>query len=516
MRPDRRQFLGGVIAASAGSLLAACDHAGTTRPAAARKRYGGNLIVGLTGGSSADTLDPHQSVTYLDGARALALYEPLAQLDPSGAGIDYVLAQEIAPRDPRGTGWVIRLRQGIEFHDGRPLGAADVVYTLNRIIRNRYSASGVLGPVDVAGIKAVDPLTVLVPMTQPFATLAVQLSSIFSAQIVPAGFSSSSKPNGTGPFRHKSFTPGQRSVFTRNPHYWQHGLPYVDTLTIIDFPDTISLSDALRTGQVHAAGTLDPPQVPVLSTSGGINVVVSQAGTIIPFTMRVDQPPFTDVRVRQAMRLLVNRPQMIDSALDSFGAAGSDVFSPYDPDFDRSLVREQDIPQARFLLKQAGMEGLRVELVTSAIATGTIAMATVLAEQAKAAGITVTIKTVQPGTFFGPEYLQWPFAQDFFFYSPYVAQAAQCMLKSSPWNETHNYDPQYASLYNQANATNDEGLRRELVHQMQQYDFTRGGYIIPAFVATLDAYSTQVVGYGQSRLGKPLNDYGFAGLAFST
>ena len=55
--------------------------------------------------------------------------------------------------------------------------------------------------------------------------------------------------------------------------------------------------------------------------------------------MRVDQPPFNDVRVRQAMRLLVNRPQMIDSALDSYGTAASDVFSPYDPDFDHSLVR---------------------------------------------------------------------------------------------------------------------------------------------------------------------------------
>jgi peptide/nickel transport system substrate-binding protein len=146
-------------------------------------------------------------------------------------------------------------------------------------------------------------------MTRPFATLPEQLAGILTAQIVPAGFTAKSKPNGTGPFRYQSSTPGQRSVFTRNPRYRQHPLPYAGTLTIIDFPDTTSLTDALRTGQVHAAGTLNPQQVPELAVVGGVKVVVSQAGTIVPFTMRLYQAPFSDVRVRQAMRLLADRPR---------------------------------------------------------------------------------------------------------------------------------------------------------------------------------------------------------------
>ena len=93
-------------------------------------------------------------------------------------------------------------------------------------------------------------------MTRPYATLPEQLAGILTAQIVPAGFTARSRPNGTGPFQYKSFTAGQQSVFTRNPYYRQHGLPYAGTLTIIDFPDTTSLADALRTEQVHAAGTL--------------------------------------------------------------------------------------------------------------------------------------------------------------------------------------------------------------------------------------------------------------------
>ena len=299
----------------------------------------------------------------------------------------------------------------------------------------------------------------------------------------------------------KSFSPGQRSVFTRNPHDWQPGLPYAGTLTIIDFPNTISLADALITGQIHAAGTLDPPQVPTLDTASGVKVVISQAGSIVPFTMRTDQAPFSDVRVRQAMRLLVDRPQMIDSALDSYGTLAADVFSPYDPDSGRLPLRHQDIPQARSLLKQAGQEDLKVTLVTSPVLSGVVAMATVLAEQAKAASVTITLKNVPPGTFFGPNDLNWTFSQDYYSYFPYLAQVAQSMLPASPYNETHIDNPRYTSLYHQAQATANTGLRREILHEMQQIDFTEGGYIIPAFADTLDAYSDTITGYAPARLG---------------
>jgi len=512
--PGRRQFLAGLAAAGAGGL-AACGSAPGPRPASPRRRYGGNLRVGLTGGSSSDTLDPHQGLSYLDTARASALYEPLIQLAPD-AMTEYVLAREITPGNRAATRWVIRIRPDVVFHDGKPLTAADVIYTFRRIITNKYSGAHVLGPVDPAGLTALDKLTVLVPMTRPYATLPEQLASILTAQIVPDGFTAASRPNGTGPFTFRSFTPGQRSVFTRNTRYWQHGLPCAGTLTIIDFPDKTSLSDALVTGQVDAAGTLDGPQIATLANASGVIPVPSPAGTIIPFTMRVDQAPFNDVRVRQALRLAVDRPQLIDSALDTYGRVASDVFSPYDPDFDAALTRQQDIPQAKFLLKKAGKEGLKVTLVTSPIATGTVAMATVLAEQAKAAGIDITIRQVDPGTFFGPGYLQWPFAQDFYSYAPYLAQCTLSMLPASPWNECHFSDPDYTRLYGQANATLDAALRKEIIYRMQQIDYTEGGYIIPAFTDTLDAYSARVTGWKPSRVGQPVNDLNFAALAFTS
>jgi peptide/nickel transport system substrate-binding protein len=521
----RRQFLRGIAAASAaagaGGLLAACggSSSGATQhldQANRSLRRGGDLKLGLSGGSSSDTLDPHKSLTYIDTSRLQSLYQPLVQLDAQ-AQVEYVLAESITPHQGSLSEWIIDLRPGVTFHNGKDFSASDVLFTFQRVYSNGFTGKFGLGPIDLANTKALDSHTVLVQLTKPFSSFADQLAAFwYNLYIAPEGFNPA-RPVGTGAFVYQSFTPGQRSVFTRNPHYWKPGLPYADTLTIIDFSDNTTLQDALSTGVVQGAGALDGPQIASLATTSGIKTVVSHSGEIIPFTMRVDQPPFNDVNVRQAMRLLVDRPQLIDSALDGYGVVANDLFSPYDPDFDHSLVRpaQGDIQQAKFLLKRAGQEGLTVTLTTSAVATGTVAMATVLAAQAKAAGVTVNLSNVPAGTFFGPNYLKWTFAQDYYNYYPYLAQVAESMLKASPFNETHTNNAHYTSLYNQANATASPSLRKEIITEMQNYDFNEGGYIIPAFIDVLDAYSNKITGYTAGKVGQPLSNFDFEHFAFT-
>jgi peptide/nickel transport system substrate-binding protein len=470
----------------------------------------------LSGGSGKDTLDPHQGLTYLDTARAQSLYQPLIQLD-SRARAEFVLAETITPNKTTSE-WVIRLREGVAFHDGKPLTAQDVIYTFRRIKSQALPGANSLGPIDVAGLKALDRRTVLVPFTSPYGSFPDQLTYWYYLYIIPDGFDpATQKPNGTGPFTYQSFSPGQRSVFTRNPHYWKSGRPHVDSVTIVDFTDNISLQVALEGSIIDAAGAFDGQQFAAVAYRDGLHAVSAHTGAITPFTMRVDQPPFHDVRVRQALRLLVDRGQMVENALGGHGLRASDVFSPYDPDFDTSLQRIgfADVPQAQYLLKQAGHDNLTLRLTTSAVATGTVAMAVVLAAQAKEAGVTINLNQVDPTVFFGKGngrdtgYLNWPFSQDFYNYSPYLAQVAQSMLPGSPFNETHTDNPSYTRLYREANQTLDAGLRREIVRDMQIYDFTQGGYIIPVFVDSIDAYSARLAGYSASAVGQPLSGFDF-------
>jgi peptide/nickel transport system substrate-binding protein len=466
---------------SGSGLLAACESSPKNSGKALDGRTpvrGGNLMLGMVGGSSSDTIDPHKGVTYMDTARLQALYDPLVQLDAQ-ADIEYVLAESITPNKGLTTEWVIRLRPGVTFHSGKDLTADDVLYTFHRIVSSKFSGSTALGPIVLKATKALDKRTVLISMGKPFAAFAEHLAALWIyLYIAPSGFDPA-RPDGTGPFVYQSFNPGQRSVFTRNPHYWQNGLPYADALTLTDFSDSVSLQNALTSGIIHGAGTLEGPQIKVLAATAGVRTVVSKAGSFNPFTMRVDQAPFNDVNVRQAFRLLVDRQQLIDSAIDGYGTVASDVFAPYDPDFDHTLHRQTDIPQAKFLLKKAGQEKMTVQLVTSAIATGIVAMATVLAAQAAAAGVEINLRQVPSGTFFGPNYLSWTFSQDYYNYSPYLPQVAFSMLPASPFNETHTDNPRYNNLYDQANATLDAATRREILYEIQEFDFTQGGYIIP-------------------------------------
>ena len=517
-RITRRQLLIraavlGLSATAMASVLAACGTSSTGQPSTTKPRNGGTLRAGLTGGSNSDTLDPHMGLTYLDTARANQIYQPLLQLN-AAAQTEFVLAESITPNGSTSE-WTIKLRSGITFHDGKPLTADDVIFTFQRILNPKSPLTGAssLGPIDLNNLKKVDNLTVKVPMTSPFGSFLDQLSYWYYLYIVPVGFDPT-KPNGTGPFKYQSFTAGQSSTFIKNTNYWKSGLPYLDSVVIQDFADSASLQNALVANQIDAAGGLEGAQLRVLATNSSITTVASKTGSITPFTMRVDKAPFNEVKVRQAFRLLVNRAQLISAALDGDATIGADVSSPYDPAYDASLHREQDISQAKSLLQSAGQSNLTVQLTTSPASTGMVQMATVLAQQAKQAGVTVNLNQVDPSVFFGPNYLQWTFSQDFYNYSPYLAQVAQSFLPTSPFNETHWTDSNYADLYKQANATLDAAMRKEIERAMQKIDFEQGGYIIPCFLDALDAYSSKLTGFSAAKVGQPLSLFDFEHFGF--
>jgi peptide/nickel transport system substrate-binding protein len=229
--------------------------------------------------------------------------------------------------------------------------------------------------------------------------------------------------------------------------------------------------------------------------------------------MRVDVKPFSDNRVRQAMRLIVDRPQMVEQALSGHGRVGNDLFSPFDPSYNRTLPqRHQDIDKAKFLLKQAGHEGLTVTLNSSDPAEGTLQAATVFAQQAKKAGVKVNVNKVEVSVLYGPNYLKWPFAQDFWNSRNYLAQVAAEMIPGAYYNETHWPDKanaKYLKLYKSALATVDFKKRTEMIHEMQKLEWDNGGLIVWGFNNTVDAYSSKLSGLEPSRAQVRFDSYGF-------
>jgi peptide/nickel transport system substrate-binding protein len=504
----------GAIALGIPSIQSGCTatNAGTGGGPA---RKGGRLRAGIVGGSAKDSLNAHNPITHPDECRVIQLYDTLATYN-SDFQVQLWLAEEISQSSDART-WTIRLRQGLEFHNGKTIGAEDVAYTLKRITDRKTPQAGAAGlaALDPNGITVVDPRTVKLALATPDALLLDQLAQ-YSNGIVPVDYDPA-KPVGAGPFKYVSFTPGEQSVFARHPNYWRKDEPHLDELVIIDFPDDTARVNALISNQVDAISQLPLGQINVIKGDPNLRVLDSETGAWLPFTMRVDRPPFDDVRVRQAFRLVVDREQMVKQVLGGHGAVGNDLYGRFDHCYASELPqRKQDIAQARQLLKQAGKENLTVELVTSPVAAGIVEAAQVFAEQAKAAGITVKVKKVEPGEFYGDNYLKWDFAQDFWFSRGYLPQTAQGSMPDSAYNETHWADPTFIDLIKKARQTVDEDKRCQLVKAAQKIEYDSGGYIIWGFNNQVDAYRATVNGFTPDKTGIPLSYYGFRKTWLST
>ncbi|MST34566.1 peptide ABC transporter substrate-binding protein, partial [Acidimicrobiaceae bacterium USS-CC1] len=470
-------------------------------------KRGGRLTAGLTGGSSSDTLDAQQGVNNVDFSRLLQLYNPLVAYD-SQVRPTLALAEEFTPNSTA-TQWTVRVKKGITFHDGKPLTADDVLFSITRIVKGKLPGSSMLPALDLAAMKKLDTYTVLLPFHTPYASVMEAMAGYsYYLNIVPVGYDPK-HPVGTGPFKYQSFTPGVQSVFVRNPDYWEHGLPYLDEVVVVDYADANSQLNALQSGQADVINLLSADVIGTVESSGA-KTVVSPGGGFTPFTMRVDQAPFNDVRVRQAFRLIANRPQMNSVVFEGHGVLGNDIFSIYDPEYDRGIAqREQDIAQAKSLLRSAGQDGLTVELVTSDIAQGTLGVAQVFAQQAAAANVKVNLRQVNVTEFYGSNYLKWTFAQDYWYFSDYLPQVGQATLPTSPFNETHFDNARYNALYQEAVATLDKAKQAEITHEMQHIDWTEGGYIIPYFPPVIDGHAAKVQGVLPGKTGLSLNAYGF-------
>jgi peptide/nickel transport system substrate-binding protein len=481
-------------------------------------KRGGTFRLPVSGSGAKDFIDGQHIVAKSDIARLMAGWDRLAYIDEKFK-IQLELAEEL--QQEKANQLLIRVKSGIEFHNGKTLTVDDVIYSIRRTANKKLGlfGNGAFQAIDVNRLRKLDNRTVRVFLKRPDVTLIEAMAQYFQG-IVPVGYAPKSFRGGplhtigTGPFKLQSFTPGRQSVHVKNENYWREGQPYFDRVVISNFPDDSSKVNALLSGQVDAMTDVPFAQVPVVRRRSNLKIFISQTGAWTPLCMRIDVEPFKDVRVRRAMRLLANRPQIVAQALSGFGRVANDIFSPFDPSYagDEFPQRKYDPDQAKSLLRAAGQENLTVELITSPADTGMVEGATIFAENARAGGVRVNVKNVDGNTIYGDQYLKWPFSADYWGTRSYLPQVAFATLATAAFNETHwhehpNYR-RYASLYNQAVGTVDAKKRADIIRQMQRMEYDDGGYIIWGFKNLTDAYSTKVSGFKPDRGTLNLNKYG--------
>ena len=488
----------------------------TTVAAAGTPKAGGILRVG-TKGDVNDIIDGQHIVAKSDIMRQVTGWEPLMSFSA-----DFVpeytngLAKDVTAK--AADNFVITLKDGIKFSNGNPVTADDVVYSFTRMLDTDlkvYGGSVLRGLLEVSGITKVDDHTVELKLTQGVSNLKEALCAYVCA-IVPVGYERfSGDPTtqiGTGPYMLKEFEVGKQSIHVKNPNYWDTGKPYFDEVHIIDFADGDALINALLADQIDIAADISSAAVDTVTGTTGYKVLNSSGGSWLTISMAVDQDPFTDVRVRQAMRLIVDRDAMVEQVLSGYGRVANDLYAPLDSAYAKDLPqRKQDLDAAKQLLADAGKSGMTIDLFAPNDTAGLPEMIQLFAEQAKGAGITVNAQVIDGGTYWGDQYLKRTFAVDYWGTRNFLLQVAAGSLKdTSPYPDDH-WPPAGSTFeadYKAALAETDDTKRKLITDKMQKELYDTGGLIIPFFQNLLDAYNGRVQGLVERANTLNLDHYG--------
>lgn len=488
---DRRRFLSTTAALGATLILPRGVNAQTPN-------RGGRFRMGLSEANSTDVLTPGGIVGSMTHLINGSIRNCLIELSPSGELVPE-LAESWETDDART--WSFRIRSGVEFHNGRTLTPADVVYSLN-LHRGEGTSSAGASVMSAASDIFVDGDRVTIVLDQPnidfpsFLTddnFVIVMEDASAEDLAQGGA-------GTGGYSVGRFNPGIDFVGVRNPNYWKEGRAHFDEIELIGIPDSNARMNALMGGQVDAINKPSDQTLDLLGAAPGINVRSIPSMKHLIFAMRTDTPPFDNVDVRLALKHAIDRESIVSTVLRGNGSVGNDQpIGPSNRFFDASIPqRTYDPDRARFHLERAGLSSLDVELSAAESAwSGSVDAATLYAEHARPAGINISVAREPNDGYWSNVWMQKPW-----FASWAAGRVSENLMMTltysagARWNETFWENDRFNELLVASRAETDDNLRAEMMSEMQLLIRDDGGSVVPAF-ANWNLALSERVGHGE-------------------
>lgn len=478
---SRREFMGYSIAAG---LTATTATGLWTKSAAAQPKSGGNFRWGLHDGNTGDTHDPGSYVTrqMIFLAHTHRCYLTMIMGDGS-LGPDLATSWSASADASE---WTFELTDKASFHSGKKVTADDVIASLNHHRGDKTTSAAKTLLTDVTDITKDGDYKVTVKLGSGNADFPWLLTDYHLA-ICPAnddGTIEWKSGDGAGPYKIDSGEFGVQWNLSRHDGWHGEGA-YFDTVEILVLNDPNARQTALVTGDVDSVSLVELKTMALLQRDPNITVDNIPSAAAITMPMFCDTAPFDNVDVRNALKLAMNRDEIIEKI--AFGAAtkANDFhLSPAQPYWPDDIPqREYDPDQAKSLLKKAGAEGLKISLSTAdSVYAGAVDMAVLYSEQAKAAGMTIDVVREPNDGYYSDVWLKKPFClvswgarptPDVMFSLAYKDDAA--------WNESHWRNPRFNELLLQAKSELDDTKRAEMYREMSLLMRDDGGTIIPFF-----------------------------------
>ncbi|PID50374.1 MAG: peptide ABC transporter substrate-binding protein [Proteobacteria bacterium] len=490
---SRRDF---IKLSSALGLSAAMPALFLNPASAAEPQKGGHLKIGTAHGATTDTLDPATPENNFLQVLCKTIHNYLTTVDADGKL--YPELAESWESDDSAKIWTFKLRKGVEFHNGQPLKAADVLASLNyhRAEDSKSSAKIIVDP--LVDLQADGDDTVVMTLREGNADWPYLMSDYHLA-IMPAnadGQVDAKSGIGCGYYTLKSFEPGVKAEFERFTNHWNAGASYLDTAELLTIADVTARVNALITGEIDVADRMDVKTLHLLQRNRNIRIIETSGNAHYSIPMRCDVDPYSSVDVRLALKYAVDREAMLKTVLHGHGYVGNDhPIGRGNRYLDTHLEqRTYDPDKAKFHLKKAGAEGLKVQLSTADAAfAGAVDAAIIYKEHAAKAGIDVEVVREPNDGYWSNVWLKKPFCfcywggrptEDWMFSIAYA--------KDAEWNDAVWDNKRFNKLLLEARAELDEAKRAEMYAEMQALVRDDGGTIIPVFNNYINAISNKV------------------------
>ena len=497
-RVNRREFLTamgalGLSATAAGGLLTSAGALAATPKKGGLAKYANNLH------GPDDQMDPIVFTSGIDYTRGIATYNGLIQFGDNLTQHPE-LAEEWSPNS-NATEFTFKIRKGVEFHDGSPLTADDVVWSMNRHL-GEDSASVIKAFFGtVKEWKKVDSHTVKAILNSPDSDLPAKLGEK-QAKIVKKDTEDFRKGNGTGPFLLESFEPGVRSTHVRNPNYWRDGANF-DALELTGITDPLARVNALIAGDMDLINDIDAKGIRLIEQTEGVRIISAPSGLYGGICCLKNTEPGSSDDFVKGMQFIQDRERIVRSILKGHGTVGNDhpISVAYGADHCHELPqREYDPDKAKFHLNKSGYTS--AELFVAPVRTGIEETCLLMQANLKKIGFDLRIKKVPTDGYWGAVWMKEPLNV----VSWNMRPTANAMLSiqfapGAAWNDTFWNNERFGELLKLQLAETDPTKRHEMLCEMQTLVHNGSGMVIPYHVNVLDGVSDKIQGIPKIPLG---------------